>query len=224
MMILTFRKENFREICDLLGSADSHLGRILREFGYPPMWSRPPGFETLIHIILEQQVSLASAKATLLKLKECLDEVSPANVIRLGEEGLRQCRFSRQKAAYVLHLANHLISGETDLEKIGHLEDEPARAALTSLKGIGDWTADIYLLMALQRRDIFPSGDLAMAASLKKIKELPTATPQKNLVKIANAWRPNRSLATMMLWHRYLETRKRQVLKSSAGAHSTKSS
>jgi len=206
-MSATFSAENFYTICDLLGSADEDLKSIIQSYGYPPMWTRPNTFETLVHIILEQQVSLASALAALNKLRERIIEITPEGVLSLSDEELKSCYFSRQKASYVRHLAEALINGTVDLALIEQADDDEIRVTLNKLKGIGNWTTDIYLMFVLQRIDIFPIGDLAAVNALKQVKNLDKTTTREVLLDITLNWQPYRTVATMLLWHYYLSKR-----------------
>lgn len=203
----TFSSHSFRSRCDVLAAADPDLADIIRAFGYPPMWNRPNTFETLVHFILEQQVSLASALSALNKLREKLVDVSPQKLLQLTDPELKACYFSRQKTGYVRCLAQSVLSGETDLHNLAAMSDEEVRAALTALKGIGNWTADVYLIFVLQRADIFPLGDLAAINALRQIKGLAKGSPRDALLQVVEGWRPNRSIAAMLLWHRYLSSR-----------------
>lgn len=205
--IQCFSEDNFQQLCNALAHKDAHLKKIIRQHSYPPMWSRPASFETLIHIILEQQVSLASAKAALEKLREKIKKITPENVLALTDEELRACYFSRQKTGYARHLAQAILSKQLNLKKLSAAPDEEIRAALKQIKGIGDWTVDVYLLFALQRTDVFPTGDLAMVNALKEVKQLPKQAAKEELLALAEAWRPHRSIATMLLWHYYIKTK-----------------
>ncbi|MBS1598834.1 MAG: DNA-3-methyladenine glycosylase 2 family protein [Bacteroidetes bacterium] len=208
-MIQKFNKKNFHSICDKLASADNDFATIIKAHHYPPMWTRPNTFETLVHIILEQQVSLASAKAALNKLKEKLGKVTPKNLLLLTDEELKACYFSRQKTIYTKGLAAALCEGKLDLNSLETLSDEKVRDKLIELKGIGNWTIDVYLMFVLQRADIFPIGDLAAVNALRRIKKLPRETPKDKIIALAEAWRPYRTVATMLLWHLYLSDAKR---------------
>jgi len=206
-MINTFNKDNFRRLCNQLAKKDPHLQSILKQFGHPPMWSRPATFESLVHIILEQQVSLASAKAALEKLREKTGTITPEKVLRLSDAELRACYFSRQKTVYARCLAEAIETKKLQLKKLTMAPDDEIRTELKKIKGIGDWTVDVYLLFVLQRADVFPTGDLAMMNALKQIKQLPGHTTKTSIIAMAEAWRPHRSLATMLLWHHYIKTR-----------------
>jgi DNA-3-methyladenine glycosylase II len=205
-MMQTFTPQNFRSICDHLASADTDLGAIIHAHGYPPMWNRPNTFETLVHFILEQQVSLASALAALNKLRERLTVITPAKVLALSDEELKACYFSRQKIIYVRHLARALAEGSLDLVSLETMNDEAVRSRLTELKGIGNWTADVYLIFVLQRSDIFPIGDLAAVNALRRIKRLQKDALRETILPIVAGWQPHRTIATMLLWHYYLSS------------------
>ncbi|WP_379086358.1 DNA-3-methyladenine glycosylase family protein [Pedobacter sp. UC225_65] len=186
------------------------LKSIITDYTYPPMWTRPNTFESLIHIILEQQVSLASALATLNKLREKLIEITPEALLLLSDEELKACYFSRQKTTYAKHLAQAMVDGALDLAALETLSDEEIRSNLSQLKGIGNWTIDVYLMFVLQRTDLFPIGDLAAVNALKQLKKLPAHTTREDLLAIAETWKPYRTVATMLLWHYYLSTRKKK--------------
>jgi len=200
----SFNKQNYYQLCDQLAAEDHDFATVIQNHGYPPFWSRANTFETLVHIILEQQVSLASALSALNKLKERIQEISPARVLMLTDEELKACYFSRQKTTYVKYLAEALLSGQLNLSELEHLEDDEVRSRLTALKGIGNWTVDIYLLMVLHRTNIFPIGDLAIVNAMKKLKALPKLTTKEELMLMAEHWHPYRSIAAMLLWHYYL--------------------
>jgi DNA-3-methyladenine glycosylase II len=215
--MLTFSRESFHSYCDELTSADPDLLSIVQAYGYPPLWHRPDTFETLVQIILEQQVSLASARAALDKLQERVGNVTPQSILDLSEAELRACYFSRQKASYVRHIAEALLDKRLNLDEFELLSDDEVRSRLTNIKGIGNWTADIYLILVLQRADIFPIGDLAAVSALKQIKQLPRDIPLVEITKAVSAWQPHRTIATMLLWHYYLSSRRKPEGKSRAG-------
>ncbi len=186
---------------------DHGLRQIILAHGHPPMFSREPSFETMVHIILEQQVSLASAKAALVKLKEKIGEVTPEKILLLSDQELRSCYFSRQKTVYARCLATAIINGELDLQSLDKESDEEIRVQLKKIKGIGDWTVDIFLMMALNRTDCFPTGDIALINSIKHIKQLPKQTTKEEILLIAEQWKPNRTLAAYILWWDYIKKR-----------------
>jgi len=201
----TFHSGNFHQLCEILSRKDKDLKQIIKKYDYPRMWTRPAGFSTLIHIILEQQVSLASARAAFLKLNEKLKTITPQKLLLLTDEEMKACYFSRQKIVYGRHLSESIVSKKLNLKKLSFLSDHEIRNELKQVKGIGDWTIDVYLLFALQRTDLFPTGDLAMIKAFKEIKHLPNHTSTETLISIAESWRPYRSIATMILWHYYLQ-------------------
>lgn len=208
--MLQFNNENFHALCDRLAATEPCLKQILADCGYPPLWTRTNTFETLVLTILEQQVSLASAFAAYKKIKEKLPRLTPAKLLQLSDDELRSCYFSRQKIVYVRELAGALLSKRISLKRMEKEEDEVVRRELKALKGIGDWTVDIYLLHALQRTDIFPLGDLALVNALRMVTG-------KNLSKtemeqMAVRWKPYRSLATMLFWHYYIRKKNIKLL------------
>ena len=183
---------------------DPDFARTLAILGPPPLWEREPGFVTLVRIILEQQVSLASADAMFQRLKKNIKPLTPATIISAGEPFLRSFGVTRQKAAYFMNVAQAIQSGGLDLEALGQQGDEVAIENLTSVKGIGQWTAKIYLLMALRRPDVWPVGDVALATAFKNLKGRLERPTQPELSEMALAWRPHRATAARMLWHYYL--------------------
>ncbi len=200
-----FDNGNFHLLCDQLARKDRDLKGIIRDYGYPPMWTRPATFQTLILTILEQQVSLAAAYAAFKKLREKIGYVTPAKILAMTDEEMRAVYFTRQKMGYARELARAIYSRKLVLKKLEPLPDEAVRAQLIQLKGIGHWTIDVYLMHALQRTDLFPLGDIALVNSLKLIKKLPSDISKEEMLKIAEPWRPNRTIAAMLLWHAYIK-------------------
>ena len=191
-----------------MAAGDADFARILQAYGTPPLWAREPGFATLIHIILEQQVSLASAQAAFDKLYNAIAPVTPENFLQLNDFELKVIGFSRQKTLYSRLLAEAIVDGQLDLEGLHLLPDEDVRENLKQLKGIGDWTADIYLLMALRRADIWPPGDLALLVAMQKMKQLVARPTRDEFEKFGEKWKPYRAVAARFLWHLYLSERK----------------
>lgn len=191
-------------MCDSIAARDEDMKRIIDLYDYPPFWSRPNTFESLVHIILEQQVSLASALAALNKLKETIGEITPIKIRSLSDQELRACYFSRQKSIYVRHLAENILTGKLSLRELETGYEEDIRRRLISVKGIGNWTADIYFIFVLHHPDIFPLGDLAAVNALKKIKRPDHNIEKAEISGITEQWRPLRTIATMLLWHFYL--------------------
>jgi len=187
-----------------LARRDKDLASILERLGPPPLWARRPGFSTLVQIILEQQVSLASAASIFARLKSSVVPFHPLRMLELGEHHLKAQGLTRQKTAYCLHLAQSLQDKHLRLSQLSRMSDEQAKAALMEVKGIGSWSADIYLLMALRLADIWPASDLALAIAVTKLKRFPVRPDSNQLEEMAEAWRPFRSVAARMLWQYYL--------------------
>jgi DNA-3-methyladenine glycosylase II len=193
---------------DELAAADEDLAGIVARFGPPPLWDRPAGFPTLVHIILEQQVSLASAKAAFDRLVAATDPLTPDAFLTLTDAELLTIGFSRQKARYGRALAASISDGSLDLDGLVSLADEDVRLALEAVPGIGPWTSTIYLLMVLGRPDVWPAGDIALATAVGHIKGLPSRPGPDDLALIGEAWRPWRSVAARLFWHDYLARRR----------------
>ena len=200
----TLNKALLARALEDLAARDPVLASVLAKLGPPPLWARPPGFPTLLRIILEQQVSLASAKAAFDRLQAIVSPLTPERFLRLDDATLKAVGFSRQKASYGRNLAQDLASGDLDLEELSTLDDEDARARLIKLKGIGPWTADIYLLMALRRPDVWPAGDLALAVAAQNAFGLKSIPGPDRLSRIGARWKPWRAVAARLLWHYYL--------------------
>ena len=189
-----------------LARRDPHLAAVVERHGAPPLWDRPPGFETLVQIILEQQISLSAGRAAYGRLERLAGAVTPERVAGLSESDLRGAGLTRQKSAYIRGLALAIVAGEFDPSGLTEMDDDSARAALIRLKGIGDWTANIYLLMALGRADIWPSGDLALVAAIREVKRMRALPSPDRIGRITRAWSPWRAVAARVLWHHYLST------------------
>jgi DNA-3-methyladenine glycosylase II len=202
MKIVT--EETIAESSRALARRDKDLAGILKRLGPPPLWARKPGFATLVHIILEQQVSLASAKAAFDRLQKTISIVNPQRFLTLDDVMLKTIGFSRQKTLYCRLLAQALIDREILLNRFDSMDDDEIRVELKKLKGVGDWTADIYLLMALRRPDVWPKGDLALLVAMQQLKGLHSRPTQHEFEEIGERWRPYRSIAARMLWHFYL--------------------
>lgn len=196
--------EELNRAAGILARRDPALARVVERLGPPPLWDREPGFPTLVRIILEQQVSLASAKAAFDKLVEAVFPLEPAAFLELDDAMLRRIGFSGQKGRYCRELASAVLEGSLDVEALTAQPEDLVRAELTSVAGIGRWTADIYLLMALGRRDIWPQGDLALKTALQELKSLPSTPSTAEFEVLGEPWRPWRSAAARLLWHHYL--------------------
>jgi len=187
-----------------LAKRDKHLAQVFSKHGPPPVWRRSLGFNTLVHIILEQQVSLRSGKAMFDRLNNAIQPFTPEEFFDRGETYLRSLGVTRQKAAYLVHLSSLIVSGELQLTKLSRLSDQDVRQQLMQVKGIGFWSADVYLLMAMRRADIFPSGDLALAIAARELLGLKQNPSPDQLEQLAEKWRPLRAVAARMLWQFYL--------------------
>jgi len=203
-------KDRLWAACKELAASEPLFGDVVGRHGPPPLWDREPGFATLLQIILEQQVSLASAKACFDKLRARVGSVSPENLLSLSDPELKVIGFSRQKTGYARHLSEALLEKRLDLGSLDGLPDVEVKAELIKLKGIGEWTSDIYLLMALLRPDVMPRGDIALHSAWQRLSGEPRPTSDEFL-SIAERWRPYRSVAARVLWHFYLSERRKPV-------------
>ena len=209
-MIQTFTRESLQQFYDRVAGKDKDLKAIINEYGYPPVWIRLNSFETLVLTILEQQVSLASAYSAYKKLKERI-RITPKNLLRLTDEELRNCYLSRQKIVYTKELANAIVNKRISLKKFELFPADIVRTELKALKGIGDWTVDIYLLHALRRTDVFPAGDLALVNAIKMVNGIQAITKEE-LLELSKRWKPYRSIATMLFWHYYIKKKNIKIL------------
>ena len=190
-----------------LAARDELLAGIHATYGDPPLWRRDTGFTTLVHIILEQQVSLKSAKSMLVRLQGAIEPFTPERFVELGDAHLRGLGVTRQKSSYLIDLSASIVNGHLSFTKLARMSDDEARLALTRIKGIGLWSADVYLLMAMRRADIWPAGDLALAVAMKELLGLAARPAPLELERWAEQWRPHRAVAARMLWQYYLGKR-----------------
>lgn len=204
MVVAPLTESSLHVAVDELARRDPDLARIVDRIGPPPLWAREPGFPTLVLLILEQQVSLASARAAFNRLEAAIGAVTPAGMLSLSDDELRGVGFSRQKSGYARALASAIQSGEFAFDSLAELDDDGVRRALTARKGIGPWTAEIYLLMVLRRPDAWPVGDLALATAAQQVKGLAQRPTPADLTALAEGWRPWRAVAARLLWHHYL--------------------
>lgn len=211
MKIVLINQKNLKTFCQQLAKTDSDLAFVFKTCGVPPLWRRDASFATLVHIILEQQVSLASALSAFNKLKERLGEITPEGVLSLSDEEMKSAYFSRQKTNYARNLAQAILSRELDLNSLENLSDEAAKLELKKIKGIGDWSADVYLLMAMLRADVMPKGDLALHLAWKRLKGLEHAPNSEEFQQIAEKWKPLRAVAARLLWQFYLSRKKQDT-------------
>lgn len=204
MAELSFNKKNLNSFCDLVATKDRRIKRIVDKFGYPPFWSREPNFEGLVRIILEQQVSLASAYACFRKLKQMIPEFSPGSLLPLQDDLLKSCGISRQKISYLRILADEIQSSRLNLFALNRQPSDTIREKLTSIKGIGNWTVDVYLLSALHRLDILPVGDLVLVKALRRTKITSEQDSKEQILEKCEKFRPYRSILSTLLWHQYI--------------------
>ncbi|MCY1721513.1 hypothetical protein OU798_14250 [Prolixibacteraceae bacterium Z1-6] len=197
----------FKKLCDWCTGIEPKLERIIQQFDYPPFWHRKPDFPTLILTILEQQVSLASAKAAYTKLNEKIKTISPENLLKLTDDELRACYFSRQKIEYTRILATEIVDGRLNLSTLNTLDEPEIRKQLIRLKGIGNWTIDMYVLMSLHFTDIFPPGDLATIKAVYELGLVPPESSKDDIIDYMKRFSPNQSVATYILWHSYIQKR-----------------
>jgi len=204
------------EATNWLCMRDKDLSLVVKQIGIPPLWQRPEGFCTLLFLILEQQVSLASARATFMRLVEYLKKrVTPDQFLTLQISELQKLGFSRQKARYTQLLAESIKDASLPLKDLGHYDDDYAKAMLIKVTGIGHWTADVYLMEALGRPNVWPVGDLALAVAVEKVKLLSVRPNSKVLTQFGEQWRPFRAVAARIFWNYYLN-----VIKKPSGGKS----
>lgn len=196
--------EDFYKKCDSCTKIEPKLKMVIAQFGYPPFWSRQPDFAALILTILEQQVSLAAARAAFKKLENKIEVISPETLLNLTNDELRSCYFSRQKMAYARILASEIKNGQLNLTELNQQDEIQIRSRLIQIKGIGHWTIDMYLLMSLHFSDIFPPGDLATIKSVLELNLVPPECPKETIIKYMKRFSPQRSAATYILWHSYI--------------------
>ena len=205
--IAQFREENYQTLCQELAENHPVFATILQQYGYPHYIVREANFETLVRLIIEQQVSLSSAKAAFDKLHAVATAITPSHILALSDEQFRAATISRQKISYLRILAEAIASKTLDLDDLKNCSDQEASKRLTALKGIGAWTSDVFLMECLQRTDVFPIGDVALRTAMKTALNLQKETTADELLAIAETFRPYRSLATMLFWHYYISTK-----------------
>jgi DNA-3-methyladenine glycosylase II len=198
-----------KEAIEYLSAVDPIFNFIIEKYGIPITPKRPQGLETLVLLILEQQVSIDSAKATFLKLRERIKIFEPTILVGLADEEFRSIGVSRQKTSYIKALSTAVLSKDIDLESLASKTPEQAREELIKIKGIGNWTIDVYLMFSLQALDLLPLGDVAV---VNTIKELLDIHEKKAMEVYTEKWSPHRSYATFLLWHYYLKKRNRTIV------------
>ena len=198
-----------KEAFDYLQQKDKIFRQIVDLYGLPEIIpTRPQGFETLVLLILEQQVSIDSAKATFLRIRNAVSEIVPQNLIHISEDEFRTYGVSRQKAKYINHLAEAVLQNRIDLFKLDQKTSDEIRKELIQLKGIGNWTIDVYLMFCLQKQDVLPIGDVAIVNTMK---ELLAFDGKEQMIEYAKRWSPYRTYASFLLWHYYLQKRGRKI-------------
>jgi DNA-3-methyladenine glycosylase II len=209
--ILTLNDTRFQEACSALCEADPVLAKISEAYGHPPFWQRSPGFESLVRIILEQQVSLDSAKAHFLKLKNKVPHLDPAVLTGMSDASFFECQVSRQKASYLRHLSDAVLDGSLPLEKLEMMADEEVMTNLCRVKGIGRWTSQVYLMFCLSRPDCFPEGDIAAINAIRQLYPETASYSLPGIYGFATKWRPNQTVASFFLWWWYLRSKNRKI-------------
>ncbi len=197
-----------KEAFDFLTNQESIFKQIVLEYGLPSIPSRPQGFETLVLLILEQQVSIDSAKATYLRLRDKAISFTPERLVVFSEEEFRSMGVSRQKANYIKGLSQVIINNEIHLESLSQKTAVEVREELIKIKGIGNWTIDVYLMFSLQAADVFPIGDVAVVNTMRELFNIHS---KEEMLLLAEKWSPYRSHATFLLWHHYLNKRNRKI-------------
>ena len=197
-----------QQAINYLSEKDTIFKTIIEQYGIPVIPSRPQGFETLALLILEQQVSIDSAKATYLKLRNRVQDFKPQNLLSLPDEEYRDCGVSRQKTKYIKCLSEAILDKQIILESLPNKTAQQVRDELIKIKGIGNWTIDVYLMFSLQEKDIIPLGDVAV---VNTIKELLNIHDKHEMEVYVLNWAPYRSMATFLLWHHYLQKRNRKI-------------
>jgi len=190
-------------LAESLAADCAFLARALEAAGPPPLRHQPAGFATLARAICAQQVSTASARAIMGRVLAAIDPLTPDQTLTWNVEGLRGLGLSRPKATYFLDLAEACASGRLDLRRLSRLDDEAAIAVLVQVRGIGRWTAEVYLLFALRRPDIWPVDDLAIVQGVRRLMNLPEPPDKKTLMEIGERWRPYRSIAARLIYNFY---------------------
>ena len=195
--------ETLRPALEALADRDADFAAAFAACGLPPERLHPPGFASLLHIIMGQQVSAHAARAIVARLEAAARPLTPERFLALDEPALRGVGLSRQKIRYGRILAEEVLSGALDLDALDGMADAEAIAALVRVKGVGRWTAEVYLLFALARPDVWPADDLAVQVGAQRLKRLPERPTRKQMEALAEPWRPHRSAAARFLWHLY---------------------
>jgi DNA-3-methyladenine glycosylase II len=193
-----------QESIHFLSQKDEVLKTIIADFGLPIIQKREEGFASMCHIILEQQVSIASAKAAYEKLVNLVGKVDPFNISNATDQDLRTCGISRQKTIYLKDLAQRVINKELSFSSLPMKTEQQIRKELIQIKGVGNWSIDVYLMFCMQSQDIIPLGDIAIKNTLM---ELYNCQSEEEMLVISSNWKPFRTLASFIIWHYYLKKR-----------------
>ena len=193
-----------QQALDYLSKKDKVLQHIIENFGNPIIQKRDEGFSALCHIILEQQVSIASAKACYDKILLLLADITPETILNASDSDLRSCGVSRQKTLYLKDLALKVSSNELDFASFSNKSETEIKAELITIKGVGNWSIEVYLMFCLQSPDIIPLGDIAIKHTLKELYNCQTI---EEMELVSNNWKPQRTLASFVIWHYYLKKR-----------------
>lgn len=193
-----------QESIHFLSQKDEVLKAIIADFGLPIIQKREEGFASMCHIILEQQVSIASAKAAYEKLVNLVGKVDPFNISNATDQDLRTCGISRQKTLYLKDLARRVINKELSFSLLPMKTEQQIRNELIQIKGVGNWSIDVYLMFCMQSQDIIPLGDIAIKNTLI---ELYNCQSDEEMLAISSNWKPFRTLASFIIWHYYLKKR-----------------
>ena len=194
--------EALKASLDALAQREPAIARALEEAGYPEPRTSAPGYITLLRTIVGQQVSIKAAASMWAKLQDQVGDPSPTNILAASDEALRAAGLSRQKMSYARSLAEEVLSGRLDLNALDD-EDEAAIAQLVRVKGIGRWSAEVYLLFAEGRPDVWPAGDLVVQIQTGRILGLPEKPSERRVRELAESWRPHRGAAAIFAWHHY---------------------
>lgn len=206
-METSFTKEQLPTLCNQIAKQFPYFKQVIKQYGYPPFFERPNNFASLVQIILEQQVSLASARATYKKLKQTIKTVTPTSILKTEIEVLKSCGVTKQKTSYIVNLAHAINNKELVLTDLPNYSNQDVIVLLTKIKGIGMWTAQVYLIMILHRQNIFALGDIALLNSCKQLLQLPKKTTIEEIEKITQEWQPYKTIAAFLLWWFYINER-----------------
>lgn len=200
---MTMTEDKLRAAIQNVAGGDKHVAAAVQQVGFPGERLRTSGFPSLLRILVGQQLSVKAAASIWDKFEKLVGEISPASVMRFDIETLRTAGLSRQKAVYAHSVAEAVLSGRLDLDRLHDLDDDAAKDHICSVKGLGPWSAEIYLLFCAGRHDIWPSGDLALQVALQRLKSLPERPKAKETIPIVEPWRPFRGPMAVFLWHYY---------------------